>query len=310
MKALLVLSVFFMDGWAGWYNSNTQIAQAIEQANSHPLAPCNGAIMEGDILQGSGTLVHREWVLTAAHVVAPGVSDVKTGVYALTGELFFSNSASPLQDVDRDITRAVSACMFPEQDLCFLKLEKPCDTQKVVKIIEYDHYRALASSRHYKMAVPYQGPEALFFGYGFKRSTTEIDKENAYEIVRKAHYNPVYEQVHFFGQKALGNCHLTQYFDEPTGTSSFFSWMNLKKGPENKSLLVSSALPGDSGGGMFVPQNNDFYLTGVTNKVFMSDSTWHQGTHHVGTKFITLYSAADKEKESYLDKVLRWEKEK
>lgn len=295
--------------WSGWYPSLEALEKGIETARTHPVGTANGAITSHGSVVGSAVVADEEWVVSAAHVLASELQQPGKQVLPTRYSFRYSDGKGV-----RSHPFTESYC-FPEQDLVFLRTDISFSKKDIAPVLPPDLYHELASS--YKVLganVPQAnaGCPVTFFGCGHKIVATYLDGKTKEEVEAVQLYSSPVNRFaigHNFGEKAVGRCFLSQYFPQnpawkENAPEAFYSWTSYK-GPSSVPLL-SSALPGDSGGGMFVEKDGSFYLAGITSKTHVGFN-WDKGgaeEKRVGTAFASLYSSLGQSSESYLDKVL------
>ena len=298
IKFYLFIILFITRAWGGWYASEEKIKEGLEKASVHPLTHCNGAVLEYGTMKGSAAVVHREWIVTAAHVLEGSFKG--EGPQVLAGSYAFSHDGIK----GEESWQVTNNYVFPKQDLAFLKLEAPLPPEWVAPVLPFDLHQSLLTKCTRKPPAPGEGNPAFFFGCGHKINLEKVPSEKrdyVHALQRPDIPSDRLKLSQNFGEKALGECHLSQYFaSDSSAGSCFFSWIDMKKRKGN------SALPGDSGGALFVEEEEHSYLTGVVSNTY-ADAEWDtKGRTYLGTSFATLYSPEHEAgKESYLETVLR-----
>lgn len=308
MRLIMLSLTLIFQAWAGWYPSLDALKEGIESARTHPLRASNGAIMSYRSVVGSGVVVDEEWVVSAAHVLSPELQ--VPGKQALPARYSFryEDGGDPIS------FPFTHSCCFPEQDLAFLKTENSFSKKDIAPVIPSHMYSELVSEyRAPNSNVPRvnAGHPALFFGCGHKIDAAYLEGKNKAEVDAVQLYNSPVNRFaigHNFGEKALGQCALSQHFSQnfawkENPSEAFYSWTSYKE-PSSVSLL-SSSLPGDSGGGMFVEKEGTCYLTGIVSQLYVSWK-WDAGDRRVGTSFASLYSSiSGNPRENYLETALK-----
>jgi hypothetical protein len=308
MRSILLSLALIHQACAGWYGSKRALDEGLDEARTHPLSPANGAILSQGSVVGSAVIVKEELVVTAAHVLAPELQ--RAGKQDLPLRYSFRYSGRD-ETVSYPLTQAYC---FPEQDLAFLQTEKSFSKKDIAPVIPSHMYSELVSEyRAPNSNVPRvnAGHPALFFGCGHKIDAAYLEGKNKAEVDAVQLYDSPVNRFaigHNFGEKALGQCALSQHFSQnfawkENPFEAFYSWTSYKE-PSSMSLL-SSSLPGDSGGGMFVEKEEAFWLAGITSSGHVAYQ-WDRGDKRVGTRFVTLYVSDPLQTgESYLEKALQ-----
>ncbi|OFW70391.1 MAG: hypothetical protein A2621_04610 [Alphaproteobacteria bacterium RIFCSPHIGHO2_01_FULL_41_14] len=288
-----LISMMIETACAGWYGSVQGIEEGIKQAREDVHG---GAIRISGIVEGSAVIVNPEWVVTAAHAF-----QLERGPHGLDS-FSFSDATDKRYSIEK-------YHLFLDQDLAFLKTAESLPKTYVAQLMAPDeHQNLIAQWKHpHNQPRANKGYPAFFFGYGHKGLwETVIERNKAYvRNLQFSHFGVLDPKpdLRAYGIKAKGTCRLSQYFPQTESGASFFSWF--EKEEEQKDLLISSGLPGDSGGGLFVEQEGGARLVAVASQVFV-DSKWDEGKQWVGTSFSAFYSPQqEKETESFLETVLR-----
>ena len=292
MKYFVLMILFIWHSWCGWYSSEDIIELAIGRATEHPLSLSNGAIFdEKGNMRGSGVIVNKNLVLTASHLGSPEAFE----------SYFFSQEGSLSL---KNLNKIKKSYKVDGVDLCFLEVVDSFSIDHVACIIPPLDNLSLVEALEYKPPLPDQGAQAIFFGCGDKMVSGNLDAKDRQYVASLQDGTRQSDRLFLtrsFGQKALGECMISQSFKEESSIY-FYSWMNVQ---DKKKSFTSSALSGDSGGGMFVKnkeREESYYLGGIVSELFVN-SEWDKGVHHVGTRVIGLYPP--KGEESYLDMALR-----
>lgn len=292
MKLLLLIFFLVNYVWAGWYSSSAMLEEGVAQAQSYPLGTTSGLVVEDNcIVSGSAVIVNENGFFTASHIF-PDL-DKGLGKKRLKRKYSFCYQ----NDEETQFYPIEEFCTFPSQDLVFCVTEKSFSKKDIAPVIPLkDYIEFINPYQKDNVSQDNKGYPAFFFGYGHKIPAAHLLEKSRAEMEAIQSYKAPVDRhalgAHF-GERAVGECFISQHFKLwKNQQEEFFAWTSYgKKGKDFLPPLLSSALPGDSGGPMMIEKDGNPYLVGVVSSIYVGNR-WDQGEKTIGTSFASLYSSS------------------